>query len=168
MPRTTGTNSRQGRSRISSRSKDLVRDNGAILLSVIDGEQVHLEVTLNWLVNLTGYQMIPKIVEADMTGIDTRVSQENPYGEVPTQVLAGGRVVQCATIDDESSDNKFKIVIPENLTDGFVTLPKPDVPVYAWFGLEVRDSGAGANQQVWKPMRGLLEILYSPSEATTT
>jgi len=157
------------RSRINSRSKDLVKDNGAILLSVVQGEQVHLSVNLSWITNLSGFTLTPKIVEADMSGLDTR--PVDPTGEditrdqLPETVLVGGQVTTCAVLDADTTDNSFRIVIPEDLCDNYVTQPTPQAPVYAWFGLEVADSGVGANQQIWKPMRGLVEILYSPSGA---
>ena len=157
------------RSRINSRSKDLVKDNGAILLSVVKGEQVHLEVTLNWITNLSGYTITPKIVEADMTGLDTRpidpTGVDQTRDELPETVRAGGVVTTCAVIDEDTTDNSFKVVIPEDLIDNYAAQPTPQAPVYAWFGMEVADTGVGNNQQIWKPMRGLVEILYSPSEA---
>ena len=39
--------------------------------------------------------------------------------------------------------------------------PEPNRPVYGFFGLEVRDSGSGETQQIWKPLRGLIEVRYS-------
>jgi hypothetical protein len=148
------------RSRINSRSKDLIKDNGAILLSVVKGEQVHFDVTLSWLTSLSGYTITAKIVEADVTGLDTDSNND----ELPTSKQSGGQVRTLTTIDATLTDNKFKIVIPEDLVDNYVTQPSPEHPVYGWFGLEIRDTGTGSQQQIWKPMRGLVEILYSPSE----
>lgn len=146
------------RSRINSKSKDLIQDDGAILLSVIEGEQIHLSITLNWITNLSGYTVTAKIIEADMTGVTSA------NGILPTTVQSGGQVTTLPLIDTLTTDNVLKIVIPENLIDNYVAQPSPEEPVYGWFGLEIRDTGVGNEQQVWKPMRGLVEILYSPSE----
>jgi hypothetical protein len=147
------------RSRINSRSKDLIDDNGSVLVSIVEGEQIHVNMTLNWITSLAGYTLTAKIVEADSSNLD----YEND--ELPTEEQAGGQVTTLTIIDSDPLDNNFQIVIPENLVDLWVTQPSPTKPAYGWIGLEVRDGGTGANQQIWKPMRGLVEVLYSPSEA---
>lgn len=144
------------RSRINSRSKDLITDDGAVLISIVEGEQKHMDITLNWLTNLSGYTITAKVVEADMTG--------NTSEGYPKEVKSGGTVTTLDIIDNVVTDNTFKIVIPENLIDLWTTQPSPDSPTYGWIGLEVRDTGAGNAQQIWKPFRGLVEVLYSPSE----
>jgi len=50
------------------------------------------------------------------------------------------------------------------LIDSWTTQPTPNNPTYGWIGIEVRDSGVGSAQQIWKPFRGLVEVLFSPSE----
>jgi hypothetical protein len=127
------------RSKINSASKDLIDDNGAVLISVVEGEQIHMDMTLNWLTSLSGYTVTAKVVEADMSGVAS--------GSYPTVVKSGGQVTTLDLIDAVTTDNTFKIVIPENL-----------------IGVEVRDGGVGSAQQIWKPFRGLVEVLYSPSE----
>lgn len=144
------------RSKINSASKDIIDDNGAVLVSVVEGEQIHMDITLNWITNLSNYTLTAKIVEGDMSGVQT--------GQYPTVVKAGGQVTTLPIIDADNTDNTFKIVIPEDLIDSWVTQPSPQSPTYGWIGLEVRDQGTGNNQQIWKPFRGLVEVLYSPSE----
>jgi hypothetical protein len=147
------------RSRINSRSKDLIDDNGSVLVSIVEGEQIHVNITLNWITNLAGYTLTAKIVEADSSNLN------HSQDELPTTEQAGGEVTTLDIIDSDPTDNNFQIVIPENLVDSWVTQPGPTTPAYGWIGLEVRDSGVGSAQQIWKPMRGLVEVLYSPSEA---
>jgi len=147
------------RSRINSRSKDIIKDNGAVLISIVEGEQIHMDITLGWLTNLSGYTLTAKIVEADSSAVD--------YTSDPVIMpihLAGGTVTTLAIIDATVTDNTFKIVIPENLVSSWITQPKPERPSYGWIGLEVRDTGVGSAQLIWKPFRGLVEVLYSPSE----
>jgi len=144
------------RSRINSRSKDLQNDDGAVVVSLIHGEQIQMDFTLNWLTNLSGYTLTAKIVEADMTG----ATDENGFPKT-----AGADVYTLPIIDADATDNVFKIVIPEDLIDNWVTQPQPEQPSYGWLGLEIMDNGVGNQQQIWKPLRGMVEVLYSPSEA---
>lgn len=50
------------RSKINSASKDLITDDGSVLVSVVEGEQIHMDVTLNWLTNLTGRKLVMILV----------------------------------------------------------------------------------------------------------
>ena len=145
------------RSKINSRSKDLMSDNGAVLVSVVEGEQIQMDITLGWITNLSDHTITAKIVEADMsTNLD-----DDSY---PQTVKSGGVVTTLDIIDATPTDNTFKIVIPEDLIDSWTTQPTPNNPTYGWIGIEVRDSGVGSAQQIWKPFRGLVEVLFSPSE----
>jgi len=147
------------RSRINSKSKDLIKDNGSVLVSVVEGEQIHMGVTLGWLTNLSGYTITAKIVEADSSAL----THTDPTS-LPTAVQSGGQVTTLPIIDADVTDNTFNIVIPEDLVSLYATQPSPEKPAYGWIGVEVADTGVGNAQQIWKPMRGLVEILFSPSE----
>jgi hypothetical protein len=147
------------RSRINSKSKDLIKDNGSVLVSVVEGEQIHMGVTLGWLTNLSGYTITAKIVEADSSSL-----VHTDETSLPLNLQAGGQVTTLPIIDADVTDNTFNIVIPEDLVSLYVTQPSPEKPAYGWIGVEVADTGVGNTQQIWKPMRGLVEILYSPSE----
>ena len=149
------------RSRINSKSRDLNTDRGSVLVSIIEGEQVHLDMTLSWLTNLTGYTLTAKIVEANSSSLDHTATDGS---QLPTVIQSSGQVTTLPIIDADASDNTFKIVIPENLVASYVTQPLPEKPAYGWIGLEVKDNGVGNAQLIWKPFRGLVEILYSPSE----
>jgi len=149
------------RSRINSKSKDLIDDNGSILLSIVKGEQVQIGVTLGWLTNLTGYTLLAKIIEANSASID----HTDPTS-LPTTQQGSGIITTLPIIDATVSDNTFNIVIPESLINSYTTQPLPNAPSYGWIGLEVADNAVGNAKQIWKPMRGLVEILYSPSEVT--
>jgi len=144
------------RSRINSASKDLVSDDGAVLISIIQGEQIRFKLTLNWITNLTGHDVSVKIVEADM-------STMNKYGK-PASVLAGGVTTTLPLIDTLVTDNVIDVVIPSTLSDSWAAQPTPESPVYGWVGVRVADPGTGDEQQIWKFMRGLVEVLYSPTK----
>jgi len=151
---------KMARTKINSKTTDLMSDDGTVLVSLIHGEQVRMTITLGWLTNLSTYTITAKVVEADSRSLDSTI------GELPTSILSGGQVVTLPIIDTTTTDNVFEIVFPETLISSFSTMPKPQAPTYGWVGLEVSDSGAGNEKQVFKPLRGLVEVLYSPSEAT--
>lgn len=155
MARGSSTNkTATGRSKITSQSQDVITDNGNALFSVVHGEQIQVEITLSWITNLSGATITPKIVEGENDGQGTK----------PTAAASNPQVTTLSVIDDDVTDNKFKIVFPETLINSWGQSPRPGKPVYGFFGLEVADGGTGANQQRWKPLRGMVEVLYSPTE----
>jgi len=143
------------RSKITSSSKDLISDDGAVLVSVIQGEQIHLNLTLNWLTNISNYTLVCKVVEGDNDGLGTK-----PEAVANTPVIS-----LLPILDNTDEDNQLLIVIPETLSIDWAVQPTPNKPTYGYIDLEVRDSGVGDRQQVWKPFRGLIEVRYSPTEA---
>ena len=146
------------RSNITSKSKDLITDDGAILASVVKGEQTRLNITVGWLTNLSGYTITAKVVEGNNT---------QGSGATPTDADSSNPVITTLSIiDSNAADNQFDIVIPQDLIDNWDTYPIPDKPVYGFIGLEIKDTGVGTAQQIWKPMRGLVEVRYSPTEAS--
>lgn len=129
-----------------------------VIRSMIQGEQVRLRVTLNWLTSLSGYTLTVKAVEADMSDLNT--------SGYPTSILSGGAVTTLPTIDASTDDAEFDIVFTQTFTADYTTQPTPNSPVYAFVELEIADSGVGNAQQIWKPLRGLAEVRYSPTEAS--
>jgi len=142
------------RSKITSSSKDLIVDDGSVLVSVIKGEQIQLNLTLSWLTNISDYTIFSKVIEADNDGL----------GTIPTSIRNNGVVTELPILDKEDSDNSFTLVIPQTLGFTWTIQPSPDKPVYGFIDLEVQDTGIGDRQQIWKPFRGLVEIRYSPTE----
>lgn len=145
------------RSAITSTSKDLIYDDGAVLVSVIKGEQTRLDIVASWLTNLSGYTITAKIIEAD---------NAQGSGQIPATASSSPVVTTLSIIDSNAADNQFDIVIPQDLIDNWDTYPIPDKPVYGFIGLEIADTGTGVNQQIWKPMRGVVEVRYSPTEVS--
>jgi hypothetical protein len=145
------------RSKITSQSKDLITDDGSVLVSVIQGEQIRLSITLGWITNLSNYTLTAKVVE----GANSQGS-----GTIPTDPQVSGVISTLTIIDSDATDNSFEIVIPDDLISTWSTYPEPDQPVYGFIELEVADTGTGDNQLIWKPLRGLVEVRYSPTEAS--
>jgi hypothetical protein len=145
------------RSKITSGSKDLITDDGAVLVSVVEGEQTRLDMVVGWLTNLSGYTITAKVVEGNNV---------QGSGNKPDEPQISGAVITLPIIDSDATDNQFDIVIPQDIISTWATTPEPDKPIYGFIGLEIADTGTGNAQQIWKPMRGLLEVCYSPTEAT--
>jgi len=157
MARLTNPSTAQpmGRNRLSSPSRDTVSDDGTTLVSIVDGEQIQIQLTVGWMTNLSSANIVAKVVEGNNTG----------NGELPDGTAESAAVINLAIIDEDETDNTFKIVIPEDLTSTWSQKATPNKPVYGFIGMEIDDGGVGSAKQVWKPLRGLVEILYSPSEA---
>jgi hypothetical protein len=143
------------RSKITSKSQDLITDDGSIIASIVHGEQTRINITASWLTNLAGYTITAKVVEGDNvqdSGIIPGTARETPV------------VTTLPILDTTPTDNIFDIVIPQDLVNTWNTFPAPDKPIYGFIDLEIADTGVGNNQQIWKPMRGLIEVRYSPTE----
>jgi len=142
------------RSNITSKSIDAITDDGSILFSVAKGEQIHLTFTLEWITDLTGYTITAKVVEA--------FNEVGDLDVAPTQEAETPKVTELPIIDDNVSDNSFKVVITDNLANLWDVQPTPSDPVYGYFALSVADDGVGNTQQVFVPVRGLIEVRYNP------
>lgn len=143
------------RESISSGTLDLVSAR-SVIISVADGEQLRFKVTLNWLTDLTGYTKVCKIVEGLNEGL----------GKKPKAVRPSGIVTTIPILDSDITDNTFDLVIPQSLIATWTVKPSPDMPVYGFIDLEVADTETGDQKQIWKPIQGLVEVSYSPTEAT--
>jgi hypothetical protein len=153
MARSTSTSS--GRTRITAPTRDVLTDDGTALISLVKGEQIQIEFTAAWMTNLLGSTITAKVIEGDNSVLGTK-----PLVEATTPIITTLEV-----IDAIPTDNVFKLVFPETLTSTWSTAPLPNKPVYGFFGIEIADAGVGSAQQIWKPVRGLVEVLYSPTEA---
>jgi len=145
------------RSKITSTSKDIITDDGAILVSVVHGEQTRLSLTIGWITNLSGYSITCKVVEGDNL---------QGSGSIPSTASDSPVITTLPIIDVDPTDNVFEVVIPETLIDSWDTSPEIGKPIYGFVGLEIKDVGVGNAQQIWKPMRGLIQVLYSATEVS--
>lgn len=60
--------------------------------------------------------------------------------------------------------NKIYIQFPSTLASTYAQLPNVDVPVYGFFELRVTEPSNPIYVQTWKPVRGLVEFLFSPTD----
>jgi len=143
------------RSKITSKSQDLITDDGSIIASIVYGEQTRINITTSWITNLSGYTITAKVVEADNI---------QDSGEIPATARDTPVVTTLPILDETPTDNIFDIVIPQTLASTWDAFPAPDKPVYGFIDLEIADPGTGNAQQIWKPLRGVIEVRYSPTE----
>ena len=147
------------RSPIRSGGKDIIVDDGAVLISLVQGEQVQIGFTLSWMSDLTGCTITAKVVEGENLPGDGR--------EAPRQEAATTKAITSLTVlDPVPSDNKFIVIFPEDLIDTWEQPPTPDDPVYGFLAISIADTGIGDLQQIRVPVRGMVEMLYNPLEST--
>ena len=90
--------------------------------------------------------------------------------------LASGSSRVSATIPSSDSlwveyiPNKIYVQFPSTLSKGgtpWAVQPTVVSNVYGFFELSVTEPGGGVFTRTWKPMRGLVELLYSPTDLVT-
>jgi hypothetical protein len=146
------------RSPIRNKDKDVITDDGSVLMSVAKGEQIHWTFTATTETDLTGFTLTATVAEG--------ANQPGDLTEVPFQEDSDTPTVTTLPIvDADASDNVFVVVIPHDLCDSWAVQPTPDDPVYGFFALQVADTGIGDNQQIRVPVRGLIEVRYNPVES---
>ena len=146
------------RSDITSRTIDVISDDGSLLISVAQGEQILLTFEFDLFASLAGCVVTAKSVEGDnipgQRGTPPEVEAQNPV------------ITNLPVIDDIVFDNKIQVVIPKDLADSWATQPAPNDPVYSFFSISIADSGEGNRQQTFTPTRGLIEVRYNPTVRT--
>ena len=192
------------RSQVTDISQDLQSDDGAVLWSLIQGEQLEFGVTLNFLTNVSlGYTYEAVVVEAanefdDATipntarpgGVDTTLIVRVPvdrgtwaaataydredvvrYNGVTYKLASGtGRVSAILPSADPLwvpyTNNKVYLQFPKTLSvsPAWAVQPTNKAPVYGFFELSVTEPTGGLYTRTWKPMRGVVSILFSPTE----
>lgn len=145
------------RANIRGKDLDVITDDAAVLISIAKGEQLQRTVTCGWLTNLTGYTIIAKVVEGANVGGD--------LDDPPRQEESSAVITNLPIIDADPSDNQFKFVLPHDLADAWTVQPTPDDPVYGFISVSVADTGVGIEQQVFVPIRGLVEVRYNAVES---
>ena len=68
------------RTKVTSTSKDAITDDGNVLISYIDGEQLELSFTAGWLMDLDGVQIRCQVLEAVNDASGTRPTQVQTNG----------------------------------------------------------------------------------------
>lgn len=196
------------RSRLTNTTQDLVADGGAVLWSMVKGEQLEFPVVLNFIEDASvkptnNYVYEAVVVEADNTiGQTTRPTSVKPGGVKTTlfvrlPVYIGQwdpvesynkeevvrysgkyykRITGTAVVEDISPDvstvwqetqlNKVYVQFPANLANNWAVQAAVDSPVYGFFELRVTEPTDAVFTRTFKPVRGMLEVLFSPTDVT--
>ena len=190
------------RPRLISPTVDLMKDEGAVLFSLVKGEQREFPVELDFVSDSTlGYVFEAVVVEAANTasqkepptslmsnGAQTTLTVRLPVfmGDytIGTEysleevVLFGGNyyklMTELLTADEVTPDinenwvltsmNIVYLQFNKELSDDWAQSPIINVPMYGFFELRVTEPANNIITQTWKPVRGLIEILFSPTD----
>lgn len=197
------------RSRINNTTNDLITDGGAILWSLIKGEQIEFPITLNFIEDASvkpsnNYAYEAVVIEAANTqgqterptllqpaGQQTRLFVRLPvfvgtwnaasaynkeevvfYNNKYYKLLTGlARVNATVPSSDpmwvETTLNKIYVQFPNTLASNWAVNPIVNSPVYGFFELRVTEPSDPIFSRTFKPVRGMVEILFSPTDLVT-
>lgn len=201
------------RSRLTNTSQDLISDGGAVIWSLVKGEQLEFPITLNFIEDATinttvasssYYQYEAVVVEANNTlaqtdrpttvktgGVQTTlfvrvpyylgiweaqeayskeevVKYENKYYKLKQGSSRTSSVLP--TLDpywEETTLNKIYVQFPSTLASNWSVQAFADNAVYGFFELRVTEPTDAVFTRTFKPVRGMIEILFSPTFEVT-
>jgi hypothetical protein len=177
------------RSLLEKVSNDLQSDPGSVLFSFVKGEQLSLPLDINGLTDLTGLTFEAVVIEAnnvvDQTdypktyksgGVQNTLTVVIPtyqgnwsaptaYSENDTvyynakyyRLYRGTAYVNATTPDLDTTH------FPMTLGSTWTVQPTVISNTYGFFELRVTEN-SGAFPSTWKPVRGMVEILFSPTD----
>jgi hypothetical protein len=64
----------------------------------------------------------------------------------------------------ETSLSRIYLQFPKTLANNWSVSPTVGFPVYGFFELRITEPTDGIFQRTWKPIRGMVQILFSPTE----
>lgn len=183
--------------------QDLNTDSGAVLWSIIRGEQLEFPITLSFLENASaGYDFEAVVMEAlnvaDQTEKPTQLRPSGVESNLGVRVLTDrgtwdaaqaynreefvyydGKYYKLSTGSARISatlpsldplwvlhqPNIIYLQFPFDLGATWTVQPGINYNVYGYFELRVTEPFDAIFTRTWKPVRGMLELLYSPTEA---
>lgn len=91
------------------------------------------------------------------------------YGTKYYKLLAGAARVNSTPPDqdsfwEETTLNKIYLQFPGTMSTGWAVSPIVDFPVYGFFEMRVTEPEDAIFRRTWKPVRGMVEILFSPTD----
>ena len=91
------------------------------------------------------------------------------YNNKYYELISGIARINATTPDldsawKETSRNKIYVQFPSNLGSTWSVQPVVGYPVYGFFELRVTEPANPVYQKTWKPTRGMVEILFSPTD----
>lgn len=142
------------RADIRGKDQEVFTDNGALNYGTVQGEQLHVPFTFDWISDFTGYTITAAVIEGDNVAGDADV--------VPTGEASSPTAVSLPIIDATVTDNAFIVVFTKDFSDAWSVQPTPDDPVYGFFSLQIADPQTGNDQQIFVIPRGTVEVRYNP------
>lgn len=91
------------------------------------------------------------------------------YNNKYYELISGIARINATTPDldsawKETSRSKIYVQFPSNLGSTWSVQPVVGYPVYGFFELRVTEPANPVYQKTWKPTRGMVEILFSPTD----
>jgi hypothetical protein len=200
------------RSRLIDPQLDIVSDPGAVLFSMVIGEQLEFPITLSFITdasnkspNSNNYKYEAVVIEANNvqgqstepttikpSGVQTTLFVRIPfyagqwtgsvgqvfnkedvvlYNGVYYKKLTASSTATIApdlnpTVWEVTALNKIYVRFPKDLGTTWTVAPTITSNTYGFFELRVTEPGASF-PRTFKPVRGLIELLYSPTSAVT-
>jgi hypothetical protein len=191
------------RSTITDRTIDLNTDAGAVLWSIVQGEQREFPLSITSLTDITGYTFKAVVIEALNTAkafsptavkaggvveeLVIRVPLYRGAWNIATLYTYGDVVLYnnkkyirgavAASVDTtvpgttplwvEHVHNTIYIQFPSTFADAWVPQPSPVKNVFGFFELSIKEpTPAIAFNQTYKPVRGLVESVFSPTDVS--
>jgi len=194
------------RSRITDTRQDLITDGGAVLWSIIQGEQLEFPVVLNFIEDASvkvSNNYIYEAVVVEAANVDSQTGRPvtiQPNGEqtrlfvrLPIYIgqwqssvaynkeevvlfndkyyklLQGAGRINSTTPDldplwQETLLNRIYIQFPSSLSIDWNVSPQVNSPVYGFFELRVTEPADPIFSRTFKPIRGMVEVLFSPTD----
>ena len=196
------------RSRLTNITQDLITDSGAVLWSMVKGEQLEFPIVLNFIedasvkptnnytyeavvveaLNVSGQTDRPVLIRPN--GVKNTLFVRLPvfvgnwnapsaynkeevvyYGAKYYKSLAGAARTSSTTPDvdplwEETQLNKIYVQFPQLLASDWSVQPIVNSPVYGFFELRVTEPTDAVFSRTFKPVRGMVEILFSPTDIT--
>jgi hypothetical protein len=190
------------RSNIIASSEDLQGDDGGVLFSLIQGEQLEFPVTLEFIANASqAYVYECVIMEGDNVLDQTSPPVKARAGGIANQLVVwvpvdkgnwsastpysmdelvkygdlfylklSGTDETTSTIPSvdstwlEYSPNVAYIRLSSGLSMDWAVQPTTESKVYGFIELSVTEPPGGRYRRTWKPLRGVIQFLYSPTQ----
>ena len=191
------------RTQITNITQQLQQDDGNVLFSLIQGEQLEFPVTLTFVENASLYFEYEAVIIEASDSIDPATNL--PVGAKPGGVMdkldvyfrpykgdwsgtetyqrddmvlwygnyfrlrTGYNFVSGLTPGEDLyhweniAPNIVYIRFPAELSQNWSTQPTVSKNTYGMFELEVKEPLGGRFRRIWKPLRGAVEFLYSPT-----
>lgn len=194
------------RARLTQTPVDLVTDSGAVLLSLVKGEQLEFPISLNFIADATNKESNNYTYEAVVVEAKNVIGQSSAPIDIMPSGVNTTLVVRTAeylgTWNEFAAYNKEEVVLyndkyykllggagrmyptvppldplwelttlntvyiqfPSTLASTWSVQAAVGKPVYGFLELRVTEPADPVFTRTWKPIRGMVEVLFSPTD----